>query len=159
MGLKNELVPDFKIQFVEDYQGLKEVKLDFNEYEWEENNDITHITSEGKSNLMRQFAIECLVYNMPQEFIKKMKDSAKFRENAIDTMIKFYNRSFDHNVNQTFSTAFDLNLNQVYFYSTFKVILKDELDNNNPVLKNRSGLLKSDIIDCSNYSVFDDWQS
>ena len=88
-----------------------------------------------------------------------MKDSAKFRENAIDTMIKFYNRSFDHNVNQTFSTAFDLNLNQVYFYSTFKVILEDELDKNTPVLKNRSGLLKSDIINCSNYSVFDDWQS
>jgi hypothetical protein len=118
--IKNDKVPDFKIQYIEDNKGLSEVKFNFNEYEWEENSGIRHITKDSKSILMRQFAIECLLFNMPIEFVKKMKDSAKFKERAIETMIKFYNCSFDYNMNQTFSTAFDLNLNKVYFYSTFK---------------------------------------
>jgi hypothetical protein len=75
---------------------------------------------------------------MPIEFVKKMKDSAKFKERAIETMIKFYNCSFDYNMNQTFSTAFDLNLNKVYFYSTFT---------GQPI--------NEEILECTDLSVFD----
>lgn len=93
---------------------------------------------------------------MPTAFVKNMRNSLTFRDYAIEKLEHLYETSEDFN--QTFSPAYDLNTNQMYFYSKFRVNFLDELDNNRPVLKNQSGLLKSEIISCNNLSVFDDYQ-
>lgn len=95
------------------------------------------------------FAKECLLYNLPQDYIDNLKNNPLKEMTDIQKVRQILESLF---FTKTFPAAFDLQTKKIHFYVRFD-------DAKNFALDNTAGITLADIQNTTNQSVFDQFEN